>query len=136
MFYQTAKWYQTSAVEICGFFNSHQVLPENFHSVTKTTPLGLQWLAFPSSSDGKAIACHCKRAGFNLWVGKIPWRRKWQSTVVFLPGEFHGQRSLAGHSSQSRKESDMTEWRNTHASFNGYSNVVYETIRNFCHFIY
>ena len=36
--------------------------------------------------------------GFYPWVGKIPWRRKWQPTVVFLPGKFHGQRSLAGYS--------------------------------------
>ena len=34
--------------------------------------------------------------GFNPWVKKIPWRRKWQPTPVFLPGEFHGQRSLGG----------------------------------------
>ena len=36
--------------------------------------------------------------GFNPWIKKIPWRRKWQPTPVFLPGEFHGQRSLAGYS--------------------------------------
>ena len=35
---------------------------------------------------------------FSLWVGKIPWRRKWQPTPAFLPGELHGQRSLAGYS--------------------------------------
>ena len=35
--------------------------------------------------------------GFNPWVGKIPWRREWQPTLVFLLGEFHGQRSLAGY---------------------------------------
>ena len=39
----------------------------------------------------------CKRLGLNPWVGKISWRRKWQLTPVFLPGEFHGQRSLAGY---------------------------------------
>ena len=43
------------------------------------------------------------------WVGKIPWRRKWQTTPVFLPGEFHGQRNLAGYSPWGCKESDMTE---------------------------
>ena len=43
------------------------------------------------------------------WVGKIPWRREWQPTPVFLPGEFHGQRSLVGYSPHSRKESDRTE---------------------------
>ena len=39
-----------------------------------------------------------QRYGFNSWVGKIPWRRAWQHTPVFLPGESHGQRSLAGYS--------------------------------------
>ena len=46
-------------------------------------------------------ACQCrshKRYGFYPWVGKIPWRRKWQPTAVFLPGEFHGQRSLVSYS--------------------------------------
>ena len=38
----------------------------------------------------------CRRPGLDPWVGKIPWRRKWQPTPVFLPGESHGQRSLAG----------------------------------------
>ena len=40
----------------------------------------------------------CRRTRFNHWVGKIPWIRKWQLTPVFLPGEFHGQRGLAGYS--------------------------------------
>ena len=46
---------------------------------------------------------------FDLWVRKIPWRREWIHTLVFLPGEFHGQRSLEGYSPWSRKESDMAE---------------------------
>ena len=46
---------------------------------------------------------------FDPWVGKIPWRRKWQPTPVFLLGEFHEQRSLAGYSPWGHKESDMTE---------------------------
>ena len=40
----------------------------------------------------------CRRPGFDAWVGKIPWGRKWQPTPVFLPEEFHGQRSLVGYS--------------------------------------
>ena len=40
----------------------------------------------------------CRRPGFDPWVGKIPWRRAWQPTPVFLPGEAHGQRGLAGYS--------------------------------------
>ena len=46
---------------------------------------------------------------FNPWVGKIPWRRKWQPTPVFLPGEFHGQRSLVGYSPWGHKELDTTQ---------------------------
>ena len=44
------------------------------------------------------------------WVGKIPWRRKWQPTPVLLPGKSHGQKSLIGYSPWGRKESDTTEW--------------------------
>ena len=43
-------------------------------------------------------ACHCRRHRFDPWVRKIPWRRKWQPTPVFLPGKSHGQRSLVGYS--------------------------------------
>ena len=51
-----------------------------------------------------------KRREFNPWIGKIPpWRRKWQPTPVFLPGESHGQRSLAGYSPWGHTELDMTE---------------------------
>ena len=56
------------------------------------------------------------RHGLNLWVGKIPWRRAWQPTPVFLPGESHGQRSLTGYSPWYFKESDTTEQLNAHAS--------------------
>ena len=37
------------------------------------------------------------RCGFDLWVGKIPWKRKWKPTAIFLPGESHGQRILMGY---------------------------------------
>ena len=46
---------------------------------------------------------------YSTWVGTIPWRRKWQSTQVLLPGKSHGQRSLVGYSPWGRKESDTTE---------------------------
>ena len=51
----------------------------------------------------------CGRPGLNPWVGKIPWRRKWQSTPVLLPGESHGWRSLVSYSPRGCKESDTTE---------------------------
>ena len=50
-----------------------------------------------------------RRPGFDPWIRKIPWRREWLPTPVFLPGEFHGQRSLAGYSPWLCKESDMTQ---------------------------
>ena len=64
--------------------------------------LFLWWLS------GKESACQCKRhkrCGFFPWVGKVPSRRRWQPTPVFLPGKSHGQRSLVG----ALQESDMTE---------------------------
>ena len=55
------------------------------------------------------ICLQCRIPGFDPWVGKISWRRKWQPTPVFLPGESHAQRSLAGYSPWGHKESDTTE---------------------------
>ena len=46
--------------------------------------------------SSKESACQCRRHRFNPWVRKIPWRRKWQPTPVFLPGKSHEQRNLAG----------------------------------------
>ena len=63
---------------------------------------------FPSGSDGKASA-QCGRPGFDSWVRKIPWRRKWQSTPALWPGKSHGRRSLIGYSSWGGKELDPTE---------------------------
>ena len=57
------------------------------------------------ASNSKESPCFA----FDLWVGKIPWRTTWQPTPVFLPGEFHGQRSLAGYSAWGCKELDTTE---------------------------
>jgi len=50
-----------------------------------------------------------RETGFDLWVGKMPRRRAWPPTPVFLPGESHGQRSLVGYSPWGCKESDTTE---------------------------
>ena len=57
----------------------------------------------------KKILLQCRRCWFESWVGKIPWRRGWQPTPVFLPGESHGQRSVAGYSPWGGKELDMTK---------------------------
>ena len=70
-------------------------------------------LGFPWWLSGKESACHCKRFGFDPWVGKIPWRRKWQPNSVVFPGKPHGQRNLAGYSPRRCKESDTNERLNT-----------------------
>ena len=71
--------------------------------------------AAPGVRNLPANAGRHQRQGFDPWVGKIPWRRAWQPAPVLLPGESHGQTSLAGHSPWGHKESDMTERLHTHA---------------------
>ena len=71
---------------------------------------------FPGSASGKESTCQCRswdRHGFDPWVRKIPWRRKWQPTPVFLPGEFQEQRSLAGYSARDCRRVRHS-WAHTH----------------------
>ena len=75
-------------------------------------------MGFPGGAESKESTCQCrryKRGRFDPWVGRIPWRRAWRPTLVFFPGESHGQRSLVGYSPWSCKELDMTEWLSMHA---------------------
>ena len=70
------------------------------------------WLDLLSWLSGKESTCQgrrYRRLWFAPWVGKIPWKRKWQSTTAFLPGKSHGQRSPVGYSPLGFKESDMIE---------------------------
>ena len=67
---------------------------------------------FPGPSDGKESDCNAIRLRFNPWAGKVPWRREWLPTPVFLSREFHGQRSLVGYSPWGCKETEMTETKN------------------------
>ena len=65
-------------------------------------------MAFPGDASGKESTCQCrrhKRHGFDPRVGKIPWKRAWQPTLVFLSGESHGQKRLV----QLHRELHMTE---------------------------
>ena len=71
-------------------------------------------LGFPGGTSGKEPACQCQRHGFDPWVRKIPWRRKWQLNPVFLPGESNGQKSLPGCSLWDHKGSDRSERLSTH----------------------
>ena len=62
-----------------------------------------------NGSDDKESTCDAGNLGLIPGSGRFPWRKEWQPTPVFLPGEFPGQRSLAGYSPWSRKQLDMTE---------------------------
>ena len=67
---------------------------------------------FPGGASGKESTCQCRRLQrlrFDPWVRKTPWRREWQPPPIFLPGESHEQRSLAGNSPWGHKESYTTE---------------------------
>ena len=71
-------------------------------------------MGFLGGTSGKEPVCQCrrhKRCGFDPWVSKIPWSRKWQPTSVFLSGKVHGQRRLAGCSLSGCKELGRTEHR-------------------------
>ena len=86
-----------------------------------------QILGLPWRCRGKRIHLQgrsCRRCGFDPWVRKISWRRIWQPTPVFLPGESFEQRSLAGYSPQGHKESDTTEVTQHTGMLDTYSNVI------------
>ena len=88
-----------------GHLNTHTHTHTHTHTEMKASGLPVKADIF----RGKEPACQCRRCRFDPWVGKTPWRRKWQCTPVFLPGEFHEQRSLAGYSPCGHKELDTTE---------------------------
>ena len=67
-----------------------------------------------NGDSAKESTRQCKRCKFNLWVKKMPWRRKWQPISVLMPGKFHGQRRLAGYSPWGCKEPDTTEQLSTY----------------------
>ena len=70
---------------------------------------------FTASLVAQTVVClQHSRPRLELWVGKIPWRRKWKPTPVFLPGKSHGQRSLAGYSPSGLRELDTTEYTHMH----------------------
>ena len=74
--------------------------------------------------SGEESACQCRtcrRHRFSSWVDEISWRRKWQSTSVFLPGKSHGWRSLVGYSPWGCKELDTTEWLNNNRDNSSHS---------------
>ena len=80
-----------SFTDICSLVNLF------IHSSVFIEYLSPSW-GFPRHLSGKESACQSRRCGFDPWVRKIPWRRKWQPTPVLVPGKPHAQRSLVGYS--------------------------------------
>ena len=77
-------------------------------TIEQLTTMARKMHGLPRWLSGKEATCQCRRHGFDHCIGKIPWRKKWQPTPVFLPEKSHGQRSLVGYSPWGR-ESDVTE---------------------------
>ena len=105
----------------------------------------LFWAALSRGLSGKESACQCRRCWrqqFDPWIGKIPWRRKWQPTPVFLPEKFHGQRNLVGYIPWICKELDTTEHTHTCSILsnvrgkqgepNKYSLYAHRSLQRFC----
>ena len=85
-------------------FSRESSLPRNRTQVSRIAGRRL-----PSEPPTTCQFRRPKRHRLDLWVRKIPWRRAWQPTAVFLPGESHGQRSLVGYGPLGCKESDTIE---------------------------
>ena len=79
-----------------------------FHRIAKSRTL-LKQLSTHTAVKKPPANAGDMRHEFDPWVGKIPWRRKWQPTPIFLPGKPHGQRSLVGYSPWGHEDSDRTE---------------------------
>ena len=86
---------QHSAFSVVHLSHSYMTTGKTI-ALTRWTFVSIVMSLFPGISDGKKSACWCRSPRFNPWVGKIPWRREWKPTSVFLSGEFHGWRSLMG----------------------------------------
>ena len=90
---------------------THTQMPTSTHtrpSCVANVRLLPWWLRWQS------VCLQCRRPGFDHWVGKIPWRRKWHPTPVHLPGKSHERRSLVGYSPRCHKELDTTEGLHFH----------------------
>ena len=105
--------------------------PTRLYQIGEISWANLQGMGFAGGSS-KESSCQCRRhrrCRFDPWVGKIPWRRKWQPSPVLLLGKSHGQRSLAVYSPWGREESDTTEQLSTHIH-----TIFREQSRCFYHF--
>ena len=117
IFSLSRKIWGTHLLKESDLFNSKKEETDTYYDKDKPWRHDAQWNRpvtkdFPGGTSGKEPTCQCKkhkRPKFDPWVGKIPWRRAWQPTPVFLPGESRGRKSLVGYSPWDYKESDVTE---------------------------
>ena len=83
--------------------DTHHGVPTHAY-IYKFTSSYIYTMGFPAGSYGKESTCQYRRHRLNPWVRKIPWRRRWQPTPVFLPGKSHGHRNLVCYSAQGHKK--------------------------------
>ena len=89
----------------------------------------MTYTMIPRWHGGKESICQCrrcKRCKFNPWLRRIPWSRKWRFTLVFLPGKFHGQRSLGGQQSMGSQRVGHN-WVTEHSHDDMYPPLSYHT---------
>ena len=120
-FLLTQMWVETPSLPVMGpLYNGQftsvfqKLVSFHLHSRAMTVFPGKyrgrsQWSCFPGGSESKESCLQCRRPGFDPWVWKVPRRREWLPTPVFLPGKSHGQRWLIVHSPWGSKESDTNE---------------------------
>ena len=95
-----------TSVSVCTFYamllpchcHHNVIMLDIWHAVTFISFCLYCICGLPGGKESTCQCRSCRSHGFHPWVSKIPWRRKWQPTPVFLPGKFHGERSLAGNS--------------------------------------
>ena len=100
----TVRGVAKSQTQLSGKHTHTHTHPQTDRQTHTQGSMGLPWWL-----GGKESACQCRRCWFSPWIEKIPWSRTWQPTPLFLPGESHERRSLAGCSSYGHQESDTTE---------------------------
>ena len=101
-----------SLLALCQISSQKNIRPV-LHSLDSTTLWAPATILYINGS----LYLGFREAQFNPWVGKIFWRRKWQPTLLLLPGKFHGWRSMVGYSPWGLKESDTTEQLHFHFHF-------------------
>ena len=101
-------WLRASLVRCSSFGPLMGLLWANF-----LPSLSSLW-GFPGGASGKESTYQSRWCGFNPWVQKMPWRRKWQPTPVFLPGGCHGQGSLVGCRPWGCSGAQLSNWTHTH----------------------